>query len=72
MQYGYYVWDKTQVLSIAPDFHERVVSMARYQIGDRVEAIVNNPDESDYIMVGDTGTVCDIDGDHVGVDWDNE
>lgn len=49
--------------------------MARYQIGDRVEAIVNRPDRNYNIMIGDTGTVCDLDDleeDRVGVDWDNK
>jgi len=43
----------------------------QFKLYDRVEAIVNYPFESDYIVAGDLGTVCDFDDDgYIGVAWD--
>lgn len=45
-----------------------------FAIGDRVECIVNHPDNNDYIVVGSIGTVCEIcddDDDAIGVCWDD-
>lgn len=43
----------------------------RFKLHDRVEAIVDYPFESDYIVSGDLGTVCDFDDDgYIGVAWD--
>ena len=41
-----------------------------FKIGDRVRCLVDNPDNNDDIHVGSTGTVVLLDGDIIGVEWD--
>ena len=41
--------------------------MSEFNIGDRVEAIVNR---GKIIEIGDTGTICDFCMGLVGVEWD--
>lgn len=45
--------------------------MARYEIGDRVKAVVDYPMLNNNIFAGDLGTVCEL-GFRVGVKWDKE
>ena len=40
-----------------------------FQIGDRVEAVVDHPDDNECLICGDQGTVRDIDS-NIGVEWD--
>lgn len=49
------------------------VNVRRFQLGDRVEAIVDHPSRNNYIGIGDAGTVCDLPPlvNRVGVKWDN-
>ena len=44
-----------------------------FQIGDRVEAIVDAPEGNGNICIDDLGTVCDIqsEGERIGIAWDN-
>ena len=47
----------------------------KFQIGDRVRCIRNYPADHEGILIGNTGTVCDITevtSPHVGVSWDHE
>lgn len=44
--------------------------MNELQIGDRVEAVVDNPYYIEYIFAGDTGTICNFSQGRVGVAWD--
>lgn len=41
-----------------------------FQIGDRVCSIVNHPDNNECIVVGSAGTIVDIDGIVICVEWD--
>lgn len=41
----------------------------RFNIGDTVVCMVDHPDNNDFIMAGDTGTVLFCDHGIVGVDW---
>lgn len=46
--------------------------MSQFFIGDRVIAIIDNPDDNENIISGDAGTVCEviINAKRVGVFWD--
>lgn len=45
--------------------------MEGYSVGDRVQAIVNHPDNNSSILAEDTGTVCNISAvSSIGVEWD--
>lgn len=41
-----------------------------FEVGDRVECIVDNPAENEHIFVGSLGTVCITGSRSVGVCWD--
>ena len=44
----------------------------KFCVGDRVECLVNHPDKNENIVIGSTGIVCDVDGYHIGVRWDDD
>lgn len=48
--------------------------MRKYQVGDRVELLVNNPENNSALVAGDLGTVCYVSksGTRLGVSWDKE
>lgn len=46
--------------------------MSQFLIGDKVIAIIDNPDDNENIVSGDAGTVCALDTlyNRIGVRWD--
>jgi len=46
--------------------------MGMFEIGGRVVCVVDHPDGNEDLIVGCTGTVCEIRSNVVGVRWDNE
>mgnify|MGYP000330828870 CR=1 FL=1 len=48
--------------------------MSKYQVGDRVELLVDHPESNSVLVAGDLGTVCYVseygDERRLGVAWD--
>lgn len=42
----------------------------KFKNGDRVEATCDKCSENSYLRIGDTGTVCQIYYNSIGVEWD--
>lgn len=43
--------------------------MSRYQVGDVVQLVIDNPDSNYNLLQGDIGEVVKISGNNLGVDW---
>ena len=48
-----------------------------FEMGDRVECIVDHPDDNEYLVIGSIGTVCeesedDVDDPFISVCWDED
>lgn len=70
---GHGWWSDARFIEKEGDEREAVEDY-RFQIGDRVECIVDNPDFNTDIVIGCLGTVCkekEKSDDWIGVRWDN-